>query len=62
MEWKIKDETGRLDVFLAKKIDLTRSKIQKLIKEEKIHLQRGKNVSVSNCYHLFNIVYFDLGF
>ncbi len=45
MEWKIKDETGRLDVFLAKKIDLTRSKIQKLIKEEKILLNHNKTSS-----------------
>ena len=36
-------EESRLDVYLAKKLDISRSKIQKLNKEKKITVD-GKNV------------------
>ena len=40
------NEEVRIDSFLAEKLDLSRSKIQKLIKEDKI-LVNGKSVNSS---------------
>ena len=33
-EFKIEEETGRLDAYLANKLEYSRSKIVKMIKEE----------------------------
>lgn len=44
---EVKEESVRIDIFLREKLDISRSKIQKLIKEEKILVN---NKSVNNRY------------
>ena len=46
-EIKVDEENIRIDLYLASKLDISRSKIQKLIKEEKILVN---NMKVNNSY------------
>ena len=46
---KVENEKDRLDVFLSKKLELSRSKVQKLIKDEKVYVN---NKLVSSNYQI----------
>ena len=54
-EFKIEEETGRLDTYLAKKLEYSRSKIVKMIKEEYIKVN-GSPVKNSYQIHTGDIV------
>ncbi len=50
-EFKIEEETGRLDAYLANKLEYSRSKIVKMIKEEYIKVN---GVPAKNSYQIHN--------
>lgn len=58
MELEVTKDNIRIDQYLSEELDISRSKIQKLIKQEKI-LVDGKTISSSYLVHVGNIILVD---
>ena len=58
MEVKVEENKDRIDEYLANNLDMSRSKIKKLIKEEKV-LLNGKSIKPSTSIHIGDTIEID---